>query len=244
MTHDCHINTATCSHHSAFFLAQSANAVSFSLLRLCLQAILLHIAVTARSTAIVIVTLGGVVPGNRRSFAAMVNSIREEMTANHALLCGELGKISSRVTAMERDHTEQSLPLNVPNQPEEQSLPSTLSQTPEQSLPDATTLTERQSLLDNRDQADGAEPQQEHSQRERPPPAKDRPNWAERPEDDAPDYQEEVYWEPSDSDSLDGDTKRISATSAKIIQDAFSRSLDPSKREGSTCLDRGRWTLP
>ena len=53
--------------------------------------------------------------------------------------------------------------------------------------------------------------------------------WGDR--DDISDYDEVVYWEPSDSDSPEGDTCKISATIAKIVKDAFSQTLLPKKRK-------------
>ena len=63
-----------------------------------------------------------------------------------------------------------------------------------------------------------------------PPPASEETlEWGDR--DDISDYDEVVYWEPSDSDSPEGDTCKISATIAKIVKDAFSQTLLPKKRK-------------
>jgi len=74
---------------------------------------------------------------------------------------------------------------------------------------------------------DGAEPVHEDSRREtHPPVSKATRNWADRDEEEAPDYQEKVFWEPDNCDTL-----KISATMAKIVKDAFSRSLKPNKKK-------------
>ena len=93
---------------------------------------------------------------------------------------------------------------------------------PEQRPPQA----EQQSLFeDNRVTADGAEPQ--GTQEESNPTC----DWADRQEDETPDYTARVFWEP-DADSEDGgDTKALSSTTVKIVRNAFCRSLKPEKRK-------------
>ena len=49
--------------------------------------------------------------------------------------------------------------------------------------------------------------------------------------DEPVDYQEQVFWEPNDSDSERDDKCKISATTARIVKDACSRSLKPEKKK-------------
>ena len=49
--------------------------------------------------------------------------------------------------------------------------------------------------------------------------------------DEPVDYQEQVFWEPNDSDSERDDKRKISATTARIVKDACSRSLKPEKKK-------------
>ena len=103
--------------------------------------------------------------------------------------------------------------------------------TEEQSLPMAATQAEQQSLLDNRDRADGAESQTEDtSTRERP----DATTWDwSKDGDEVVDYDEQIYWQPDDSDLADSDKRKISATTAKIVQDAFCLPWNPEKGRAS-----------
>ena len=55
--------------------------------------------------------------------------------------------------------------------------------------------------------------------------------WCDRPEDELPDYNEKVYWEPDSDSEGGGDTKTLSSTTAKIVRNAFCRSLKPEKRK-------------
>jgi len=63
------------------------------------------------------------------------------------------------------------------------------------------------------------------------PTSKATSDWADRDVDESVDYQEQVYWEPDDSDAEGGDKRKISATTAKIVRDACSRSLKPDKKK-------------
>ena len=160
--------------------------------------------------------------------ASLFDSMHKEMTANHTLFREELGRISSRVAVMEGQS-----PFVQTGSGPEQSLHSTPSNahTEEQSLPTVTTQVERQSPLDDRVRADGAEPHTEDTSAYERPVTQTR-DWGEdEDEDEAIDYDQQVYWQPEDSDSADNDKKRISPTTAKIVQDAFSRPLEPRKKK-------------
>ena len=53
--------------------------------------------------------------------------------------------------------------------------------------------------------------------------------WVDREE--PPEYEEMIFWQPdADLDASEGETTRLSATTTKIIEDAFSRSLPNEKR--------------
>ena len=164
---------------------------------------------------------------------SLLQSLRGEVAESHSGLREELEKISSRVTVIEEQRLtepssqEQSLPTaSLWTTTVEQSS-NTPSNTAEQSLLIANPRPLGQSPPNNRDRADGAEP---HNRSESPLPASEETlEWGDR--DDVPDYDEVVYWEPSDSDSPEGDTRKISATTAKIVKDAFSQMLLPKKRK-------------
>ena len=127
-------------------------------------------------------------------------------------------------SSAEPTNTEQSL-LTAQSPAAEQSLPSTPSNAVGQSLPIPADLRQEQSSTENRDRADGSEPKQELNQ----PLLEANEDWPEREDD--PDYNESVFWEPSDSESAESDVRKISATTAKLVKDAFSQKLLPQKRK-------------
>lgn len=55
--------------------------------------------------------------------------------------------------------------------------------------------------------------------------------WGNRPEDELPNYNEEIYWEPVNSDTADSELRKISSTTPIIIQDTFSCTLEAAKRK-------------
>ena len=58
-------------------------------------------------------------------------------------------------------------------------------------------------------------------------------------ENEFPDYEDQTNWEPSNSDSPDGCTYKISATAAKVVREAHS-SLSGERLSNKSNLD---WTL-
>jgi len=109
-----------------------------------------HLTITERNTIITGVIINQAVPRvvpieestDNQTYSCSLcwsQSFRQEMTANNTLLFNELGKISSRVTAMEDQSVtapttqEQSIPAELPSM--EQSLPIPPSNTTEQNLP-------------------------------------------------------------------------------------------------------------
>ena len=57
----------------------------------------------------------------------------------------------------------------------------------------------------------------------------DAPPWSERPPDELPDYEETVYWAPEESEE-EGEIKQISDTTAKVLRDSFSTTMNNDKR--------------
>jgi len=48
---------------------------------------------------------------------------------------------------------------------------------------------------------------------------------------DPPDYDEVVYWSPADSESDTGESTKVSDSTARVIKDAFSKTLSAEKRK-------------
>ena len=163
------------------------------------------------------------------------------MTANHSLICNEIQKISNRVTTIE----EQSPPVvPTPSSNGEQSLSDERDQIVETEQSSCqTTATVTQGEQSSR-QTPATAAQGEQSSRQAPAVVAETEQsshqslttveplgWGDRPEDETPDYNEEIYWEPMDSDS-DSDRHKISPTTAKIVEDAFSHMMTTEKRKG------------
>ena len=55
--------------------------------------------------------------------------------------------------------------------------------------------------------------------------------WGDQMEDELPDYNARIFWEPDSDPESGGDTKKLSATTEKIVKNAFCRSLKPDKRK-------------
>ena len=56
-------------------------------------------------------------------------------------------------------------------------------------------------------------------------------DWDEQSEDEAPDYEKAVFWHPEgDSNASEGEKSKLSTTTAKIVEEAFSCSLPNDKR--------------
>ena len=149
-----------------------------------------------------------------KDFASLLQQLRDEIASNHNSIRSEMQSISARVDKIEGEARVQT------NTPPEQSLqtnPVAQEVPGEQS---STTGTTHQLVTDV-----GPE-------RVDPLPStgdKDNNAWADR--DDPPEYEETIFWQPdADSDASEGETTRLSATTTKIVEDAFSRSMPNEKR--------------
>ena len=60
-------------------------------------------------------------------------------------------------------------------------------------------------------------------------PTEDHTDWGNRPEDETTDYNEEIFWEPMDSDP-DSNRRRISPTTSEIVKDAISHTMTMEKQ--------------
>ena len=74
----------------------------------------------------------------------------------------------------------------------------------------------------------GTRPGKEQSGSSHTPVPTERPGWGERLEDETPDYEEQIFWEPPDSDS-DSERQQISAATARVVQEAFSQTMTPPR---------------
>ena len=55
--------------------------------------------------------------------------------------------------------------------------------------------------------------------------------WADRDDGELPDYGETIYWEPDpDSEDPDSEVQKLSATTSRIVQEAFSHSIPNERR--------------
>ena len=52
--------------------------------------------------------------------------------------------------------------------------------------------------------------------------------WGDQPDDETPDYEEQIFWEPVDSDS-DSEHRQISSATARVVQEAFSQTLSSQR---------------
>jgi len=127
----------------------------------------------------------------------------------------EFGKISSIVVVMEGPPS-----LQTETTTHKQSLAST-----KPSPLTEASHTEQQNLLEanHHDTADGAEPQTEDV-----PQDNSMHDWGECQENELLGYDARAFWE-TESDSADRDARPLSATIAKIMQDAFCHFLKPDK---------------
>ena len=144
----------------------------------------------------------------------MLTTLRDQMAAEFQSLHGSLNTVSQRVS-----HLESATPQAQAGS--------------EQSLACVSGLT-KQSL------GHDAEPPRHRAE---PQPTREAPKdgsaqsrtdpipWDERSvTNDPPDYNEIVYWSPEESDS-EGESWKISDTTARVIQDAFSKTLSSKRRK-------------
>ena len=64
----------------------------------------------------------------------------------------------------------------------------------------------------------------------------DNPGWGDRDANELPDYSEHIFWEPEvDSDNQESDLLKLSATTTKIVEDAFRYCITNDKRCNLKC---------
>ena len=76
-----------------------------------------------------------------------------------------------------------------------------------------------------------AEQSSNQTDADRKTPTNEIPGWADCPQDESLDYHEEIFWKLLDSNP-DSDRHRISPTTAKIVEEAFSHTSSTEKQKG------------